>query len=40
MSTSADVAEVLSEMIRARADEAIREARKSSRKTVMARDFQ
>jgi hypothetical protein len=39
MSTSADVMEILSDIVRAQADRAITEARKSGRKTVMARDF-
>lgn len=39
MSTSADVIPVLSDLLRAKADEAIANAKRAGRKTVMARDF-
>lgn len=40
MNTSADVAEILSHMVRRLCDDAIHNARQDGRKTVMARDFQ
>ncbi len=39
MNTSAEVLEVLSDIVRAEADRAIDEARRHGRRTVMARDF-
>ena len=39
MNTSADVMEVLSDLLRRQCDEAIRRARSDGRKTVMGRDF-
>jgi len=39
MNCSADVSEMLSDIIRDKCDEAIQEARAAGRKTVMARDF-
>lgn len=39
MNTSGDVADVLSDIIRDKCDEAIEEARRAGRKTVMGRDF-
>jgi histone H3/H4 len=39
MNTSGDVATVLSEMIRKACDQAVEQARRDGRKTVMARDF-
>ena len=39
MNTSGDVADALSEIVRRHCDEAINEARRQGRKTVMARDF-
>tara|TARA_Y100000780_G_scaffold232595_1_gene268846 strand:+ start:152145 stop:152465 length:321 start_codon:yes stop_codon:yes gene_type:complete len=39
MNTSADVADKLSDVVRAFCDEAIEEAQKEGRKTVMGRDF-
>jgi histone H3/H4 len=39
MNTSADVADILSHMIRRLCDEAIEHARQDGRKTLMARDF-
>jgi histone H3/H4 len=39
MNTSGDVADILSDFVRSHCDEAIENARKDGRKTVMARDF-